>query len=386
MTYFQYGSLNSVDVLARLALVNGYYQAHAPANATNNDWTGGVYMVGNLAHYTASGNASLLSYATTWGEAHAWKLTGYRNCHGALGCPDNIIAGFSYATLENLTAGGNFTAALNAAADTAMANGVCAVATNASLAKSSDDCWWWADALYMALPTYACLGTTAHDRGDVKRAEAIWDFARSMYNVTAFGVNTSGARAFDLWSPDASLFWRDVSYVTKHAANGKPVFWSRANGWAFAAFARTLEALPDSADVRAADRAEWEGKMRLMATKLVTLQGADGCWRSQLEDAAQFPQIETSGTSLILYGLAYGVNAGVFGSESDVFEQAALKAWKCMNAPSPQGAVLAEGRIGWCQPGGAGPNGNFGFNSTDDYCVGAFLLGGSELVKLLRSA
>jgi hypothetical protein len=41
--------------------------------------------------------------------------------------------------------------------------------------------------------------------------------------------------------------------------------------------------------------------------------------------------------------------------------------------------------LGWCQPGGASPNGEASFNSTSDFCVGAFLLGGSELATMLKN-
>jgi len=46
------------SILKVLALVNAYFQATPGAGCgapiANNDWTGGVYMAGNLAHYRAS--------------------------------------------------------------------------------------------------------------------------------------------------------------------------------------------------------------------------------------------------------------------------------------------------------------------------------------------
>ena len=84
----------SADPLAALAKVNGYFQSQFPI--ANNDWTGGVYMAGNMAHYAASKNASVLQYALDWGDSHGWKTAGYEGCHGVEGCPDNIAAGSSY--------------------------------------------------------------------------------------------------------------------------------------------------------------------------------------------------------------------------------------------------------------------------------------------------
>lgn len=121
-----------------------------------------------------------------------------------------------------------------------------------------------------------------------------------------------------------------------------------------------------------------------MAARLKTLQGADGCWRPSLEDAAEFPSIETSGTSLFVFGLAWGINNGLLRGAD--YSSAAANGWACLNRPSPVGAVALDGRLGWCQPGGAAPAGNFGSNSTSDFCVGAFLLAGSEMAKLARSS
>ena len=150
---------------------------------------------------------------------------------------------------------------------------------------------------------------------------------------------------------------------------------------AFGAMARTLEALPAS---RASDHVEYSSKLVKMAAKLKTLQGADGCWRSSLEDKDEFPQIETTGTSLIVFGMSYGVNAGLLPKVE--YSNAAVKGWACLNQPAPVGAVADDGRLGWCQPGGASPEGNFNSSTTSDFCVGTFLLAGSEVAKLVRSA
>ncbi len=202
---------------------------------------------------------------------------------------------------------------------------------------------------------------------------------RSRYNITAFGINASGGDAFNLWSPENSLFYRDDSFVGKQARNGRPVFWARGVGWAFGAMARALDALPIS---RAADRAEYASKLVSLAGKLKSLQGVDGCWRSSLEDPEEFPQIETTGTSLNVFGMAYGINAGLLPKAE--YSAIAAKGWACLNRPSPVGAVDEDGRLGWCQPGGAAPMGNFNSSTTSDFCVGTFLLAGSEIAKLVR--
>ena len=46
-------------------------------------------------------------------------------------------------------------------------------------------------------------------------AERIWDAARAQYNVTVAGIDASGANAFNLWSAEESLFFRDDSFIGK---------------------------------------------------------------------------------------------------------------------------------------------------------------------------
>ena len=353
--------LTAEAVLSSMALVNAYFQRVLPgvsskqhaAGVPNNDWTGGVYMQGNLAHFRASKNSSLLAYAVEWGTQHKWQMAGYEGCHGTSGCPDNILAGASYAEIYQLRGSKPEDSAMisgvRSAVEVALAN-PCEVATNVTQRKDSDHCWWWVDALFMALPTFARVGQLASPSGGAitpaaPSAAAIWDAARVQYNVTAHGVNATGAKAFGLWSEQDQMFWRDDSYITKKSRNGKGVFWSRGVGWAFGAMARTLELLPAS---RVSDRVEYTDKLVRMAARLKALQGPDGCWRSSLEDAAQFPQIETSGTSLNVFGLAWGVNHGLLAASD--YAAAAKRGWGCLTGhPSPVGAVATDGRLGWCQ-------------------------------------
>lgn len=273
-------------VLATMARVNSYLQeggVHEAVPIANADWTGGVYMAGNMAHFRASQNQSLLQYARKWGDAHGWQAAGYSGCHGSMGCPDNICSGQGYAEIYELTEPKNYTL-IKAIADglAAAMRSPCAIERNSSQARDSEACWWWVDALFMALPVYARFGSLTPSP---EAADKIWAAGRAQYNLTAFGTNSSGGAAFRLWSPEESLFYRDDSFLGKHAPNGRGVFWSRGNGWAFAAMARALEALPQQGSARVeSDRVEWRSKLVTMAAKLKALQGHDGCWRPSLLD------------------------------------------------------------------------------------------------------
>jgi hypothetical protein len=150
-------------VLAALALVNSYFQTPdplakpgGPGKMANNDWTGGVYMAGNMAHFRASRNASLLEYGVAWGDSHKWQPAGYRGCHGTLGCPDNICCGQGFAEIYAEKKNATYVAALRLAIESAVQH-PCAVARNDSQRTDSDMCWWWVDALFM-VSVHSTLG------------------------------------------------------------------------------------------------------------------------------------------------------------------------------------------------------------------------------------
>ena len=89
----------------------------------------------------------------------------------------------------------------------------------------------------------------------------------------------------------------------------------------------------------------------------------------------QVPNPETTGSSGIAFGLAYGVNSGLLPRAT--FEPVVRKAWAGLVAI----AVQRSGFLGYCQPVGAGP-GPSNASLTSDFCVGLFLLAGSEMAKL----
>src|SRR5205823_1675464 len=87
--------------------------------------------------------------------------------------------------------------------------------------------WWWCDALFMAPPVLAELYKATGDR-------AYLDFMDHEWSITSA----------KLYSPENHLFFRDAGYIGKQESNGKPVFWSRGNGWVLAGLARVLTYMP----------------------------------------------------------------------------------------------------------------------------------------------
>jgi len=107
---------------------------------------------------------------------------------------------------------------------------------------------------------------------------------------------------------------------------------------------------------------------------LIAVQRADGLWSAGLLDSLDHPMAETSGTALITYALAYGINEGIL--DKNIYEPHVESAWQGLVAH-----IYTDGRLGAIQPVGDSP-GKFKPTSSYVYGVGGFLLAGSEIYKL----
>jgi rhamnogalacturonyl hydrolase YesR len=221
--------------------------------------------------------------------------------------------------------------------------------------------WWWCDALFMAPPTLVKAGLITGRREYLDKND---EYFKECYNL--------------LYNKDEHLFARDLNYVIKndgndrYESNGKKIFWSRGNGWVMGGLTRILKELP--ADYP--ERPFYENLFREMAGKVRSIQQSDGLWRASLLDPDAYPGGEVSGSGFFCYALAYGINSGLLDRS---YLPAVEKAWIGLNR-----CLASDGRIGWVQPIGADPRKNFTAESWEVYGTGAFLLAGSEVVKLKR--
>jgi lysophospholipase L1-like esterase len=107
---------------------------------------------------------------------------------------------------------------------------------------------------------------------------------------------------------------------------------------------------------------------------LASLQSADGLWHAGLLDPEHYPLPEVSGSALIVYGLAWGVNEGVL--DRSVYGPVIGKAWRGLLRH-----VYADGRLGDIQQ--TGPEPAFYLPSASyTYGVGGFLLAASEMKRM----
>jgi rhamnogalacturonyl hydrolase YesR len=138
-----------------------------------------------------------------------------------------------------------------------------------------------------------------------------------------------------------------------------------------AGIARVLQYMPEDYP----DRHQYIHLFREMARKIVSLQGEDGLWKASLLYPEGHSHGETSGSGFFCYALAWGINNGIL--ERDVYLPAVLRTWNGLNM-----AVTRDGKLGWVQRIGFAPD-DISSESTEVYGVGAYLLAGSEMVKLL---
>ena len=217
--------------------------------------------------------------------------------------------------------------------------------------------WWWADALFMAPPVWAELARITGERQYLDRMDRGW-WATSKL----------------LYDRKEHLYSRDESYLNKHEANGRKVFWSRGNGWVMAGLALVLEQMPRDYP----SRERYVRQFQQMAARVKSIQGADGLWRPGLLDAAAYPLPEVSGSAFFVYALAWGINHGLL--DRAAYLPAVRKGWAGLLAH-----IYADGRLGCIQPIGSAPDA-FKPQSSYVYGVGAFLLAGSQVRELAQSA
>lgn len=339
---------HSTVVTAAKKAADYYRTTYATTTVTpKNGWSWSTYFQGVQALYRTSGDQRYLNDGLAWGTSNSWGIT--TNQYET--DPNNLKAAQTYFDLNALSSTASLTAA-----DTLMAKDL---TTQPSTAYS------WADALFMGLPDYPRWATRTANGAYLDKMDALY-------------ASTRGA----LFDPTQGLWFRDPTFIGKTDANGKAIYWARANGWVIASMALVLQSLPAN-DPR---RAQYASMLQTMAARLVQLQGSDGMWRSSLLDAPLYPQPETSSTALITYALGYGIESGLLNAST--YLPAVAKAWQGLTTISLQ----SSGFLTSCQGAASGPGASYTATSSTNinrdsppFCVGAFLLAGSEVARLTSS-
>ena len=226
--------------------------------------------------------------------------------------------------------------------------------------------WWtWIDAIQMAMPVYMQAYKIT---GDKKYR----DHAMQMYR---WSRNECGG---GLFNEKDGLWWRDADYVPPYKEpDGKDCYWSRGNGWVYAALVRCMNQL----DKKDPAYKELKKDFLMMSKGLLACQREDGFWNPSLV-SSNYAMTETSGTALFLYGMAWGIRNGLLKAKD--YRSACDRAWAAMVKTS----VHSDGFLGWMQGTGKDPSDGQPLSYTrvpdfEDYGTGCFLLGATEYYKLL---
>lgn len=351
------------NVLKTMELANQYFmdkwpdvakEIYVPSKGKtwpSHIWTRAVYYEGLMALYSVDKKEAYYNYAVDWATKHNWNVRdGAKTRNG-----DNQACGQTYIDLYLIDKKEERIKGIKACIDSMMRT------------NKIDD-WTWIDALQMAMPVFAKLGVVYNDT----------NYFHRMYEMYAYTKHKQGDNG--LFNPTDGLWWRDKDFDPPYKEpNSEDCYWSRGNGWVVAALVRVLSILPKDE----AHRGEYLADYKSMMNALAPLQRADGYWNVSLHDSSNFGGKELTGTSLFIYGMAWGINNGYLDKKK--YLPIIMKAWNAMTKES----VHPNGFLGYVQGTGKEPKESQPVTydrepDFEDFGLGCFLLAGSEVVKLKK--
>ena len=312
-------------------------------------WQQGAFYAGLTALAERSESPRFRDAVLAHGRGTHWQL-GDRRYHA-----DDHVIGQSYLWAAAHGAGPDVIVPLRKRFDEILAappRGSLATPAHGSCA----DRWCWCDALFMAPPVWIGLAAASGDRRYAEYAHAEFKATRDY-----------------LYDREEHLFYRDSRFFEQRDSNGRKLFWSRGNGWVFAGIARVLQRLPASDPARPM----YEELFKEMAAKLKAVQKPDGYWAPSLLAALGATPPESSGTGFFVYGMAWGIGAGLLDRAE--YEPVVRRGWRALER-----AVQSDGMLGWVQQVSDRPE-HVAPSDTQFYGVGAFLLAGSAVRDLYQA-
>lgn len=356
------------EILKKATLVNRWFMTHYDAAdpflgknkvRTTNLWTRAVYHEGLCALYAIDPREEYYQYNLKMADGNKWNVRNGAQQRDA----DQYACCQTYIDLYRLEP-----ESYKLRQTIACFDAICNTPDNSD--------WWWIDAIQMGMPAFAKLGRTT---GNDKYWNKMWD----MYSYTR-NVYDGG-----LWNAPEGLWWRDHDFNPPYTTpNGKNCYWSRGNGWVVAAYVRTLEELDEpAAPTRKGEKVadpyhynDYLADFKSMCAALKKIQRQDGFWNVDLGDPDNYGGPETSGTSLFIYGMAWGVRKGYLDAAE--YMPVIEKGWAALSS-----VVQPNGWVGMIQGTGKEPKESQPVTMTgaldfDDFGIGCWLLAATEVYKL----
>ena len=351
------------QVLNTAQKVNDYFMAKYadPTLPTNvkkvrpsSLWTRAVYYEGLMALHDIDPQQRYMDYTDRWASFHQWTpRNGVKTCDADDQCCEQTYL-MRYTQNKNEKILSTTLQNLNQQME------------RENPKNNSKYGWWtWIDAIQMAMPVYMQVYKITGE-------EKYRDHAMKMYR---WSRNECGG---GLFNEKDGLWWRDADYVPPYKEpDSKDCYWSRGNGWVYAALVRCMNQL----DKKDKAYKELKKDFLMMSEGLKKCQREDGFWNPSLV-STNYAMTETSGTALFLYGMAWGIRNGLLKAKD--YRETCNRAWAAMVKTS----VHSDGFLGWMQGTGKDPSDGQPLSYTrvpdfEDYGTGCFLLGAAEYYKLL---
>ena len=330
------------------------------ANHPSCIWTRATYFEGVLELYRLNQDPLIYKYATNWGAFTNWCLR--YNLDSTDRTPDDQGVGQCYVELYQW--------------DTTQQKRLTHITNNLNswVARPDVGYLYYVDALHMSMTAFATAGVLLNQTNYLEKMYDYFHFAKSV-------IGPSNG----LYSVTDHLWYRDTNFLKGYIASDstpQKCYWSRGNGWAFTALARTMEVLPTNN----AHYAEYLLTFQQMAAALKPIQRADGFWNVNLAYTNDYPGPETSGTACFTYGLAWGINQGYL--DMNTYLPTVIRGWNALAT----GALhhndgVNSGFLGYVQGTGSKPSDSQPVTYTsvpnfDDFTLGLFLLAGTEVYKM----
>lgn len=376
------------DILRAMHTANDYFIRKYPdptvptfvkKERPSNLWTRGVYFEGLMELIKLDRREQNVDYVRRWADFHKWTprngvLTRdaddyccsqtYIDFATGGYCPDLQLADMLRPTIQCMD---NL---LHPAAQELSPK---------SKAKYNDNSlhdWTWIDAIQMGLPVLTSL---AEAPGTSREKETA--YCEQGWRMYVWARDTL---AGGLFNKKEGLWWRDKDFVPPYKEpNGANCYWSRGNGWVYAALVRAMEDLENNPRRTQLHYDGYKADFLLMSEALLKCQRKDRFWNVSLHDESNFGGKELTGTALFVYGMAWGINHGLLDAKT--YRPVVIKTWKAM----VKNCLRKDGFLHYVQGTGKEPKDSqpVGLNiepDFDDYGLGCFLLAGCEVEKLSK--
>lgn len=349
---------SSAQVLQKIEKVNDYWQANNTP-LCRAFWDKAAYFTGNMEAYRLTGKAQYYDYSDKWcrhnnwmgatsNDKANWKYRTYGEGKDFVLFGDWQICFQTYIDMHNLVP-----------ADYKVARAIEVMSHECSL--RDNEFWWWADALYMAMPVMTKMYQMT---GEVKYLDKLYE--NFLWSDSL------------LWDKEAQLYYRDGKYIwpkVKTVCDGGKSFWARGDGWVLAGLAKVLADMPRDYQ----HRDFFVKRFQQLAEGVARCQQPDGYWSRSMLCENDAPGAETSGTAFFCYGFLWGVNHGYL--DRTQYGPNIEKAWQYLSYT----AMQSDGSIGYVQPIGEKPDPTKTVNARSQapFGTGAWLLAACERVRYL---